>query len=212
MKILLSVSKTGFYDYIIMYEYITGKLAELTPSYAVIDNNGIGWLVNISLNTFSALEGKSDCKVLIHQVIREDANILYGFADAFEREVFRMLIDVSGVGPNTARVVLSSMSPVELQNAVIQEDAKLIGKVKGIGPKTAQRIVIDLKDKIKKSGATVAGVTSVSPQNMHRDEALAALVMLGYQKAAAEKAVDAALKHNPSLSAEDLIKLALRSV
>ena len=194
-----------------MYEYIIGKLSDLTPSYAVVDNNGVGFLINITLNTFSALEGKADVKLFIHQVIREDANILYGFADKYEREIFRSLLDVSGVGPNTARVVLSSMSPAELQNAVVSEDAKLIGRVKGIGPKTAQRIVIDLKDKLKKSAAGV-DIVSVSPQNANREEAIAALVMLGYPKAAAEKVVGAVLKASPSLSAEDLIKQALRSV
>ena len=194
-----------------MYEYITGKLSELTPSYAVVDNNGVGFLINITLNTYAALEGKADVKLFIHQVIREDANILYGFADKFEREIFRFLLDVSGVGPNTARVILSSMSPAELQNAVLQEDAKLIGRVKGIGPKTAQRIVIDLKDKLKKNASSV-DIAAVSPQNANREEAIAALVMLGYPKAAAEKAVGAVLKSNPSLSAEDLIKQALRSV
>lgn len=194
-----------------MYEYITGKLSELTPSYAVVDNNGVGFLINITLNTYAALEGKADVKLFIHQVIREDANILYGFADKFEREIFRCLLDVSGVGPNTARVVLSSMSPAELQNAVVSEDAKLIGRVKGIGPKTAQRIVIDLKDKLKKT-ATGSDIVSTSPQNANREEAIAALVMLGYPKAAAEKAVGSVLKSSPSLSAEDLIKQALRSV
>ena len=194
-----------------MYEYITGKLSELTPSYAVVDNNGVGFLINITLNTYAALEGKADVKLFIHQVIREDANILYGFADKFEREIFRCLLDVSGVGPNTARVVLSSMSPAELQNAVVTEDAKLIGRVKGIGPKTAQRIVIDLKDKLKKT-ATGADIVAASPQNANREEAIAALVMLGYPKAAAEKAVGSVLKSSPSLSAEDLIKQALRSV
>ena len=193
-----------------MYEYITGKLAELTPSFAVIDNSGVGFLINISLNTFSALEGKPDAKLFIHQVIREDANLLFGFADKYEREIFRFLLDVSGVGPNTARVILSSMSPAELQSAVLSEDAKLIGRVKGIGPKTAQRIVIDLKDKLKKS--PTSEVSIITPQNANREEAIAALVMLGYPKAAAEKAVGAVLKSNPSLSAEDLIKQALRSV
>ena len=194
-----------------MYEYITGKLSELTPSYAVVDNNGVGFLINITLNTYAALEGKADVKLFIHQVIREDANILFGFADKYEREIFRYLLDVSGVGPNTARVVLSSMSPAELQNAVVSEDAKLIGRVKGIGPKTAQRIVIDLKDKLKKTASNV-DISAVSPQNANREEAIAALVMLGYPKAIAEKTVGAILKSNPTLSAEDLIKQALRSV
>lgn len=197
-----------------MYDYISGLLAELTPSYAVVENGGgIGWLINISLNTFSLIEGKKDVKLYVVHIVREDAQQLYGFADKGEREIFRMLIDVSGIGPNTARVILSSMSPSELQAAVLQEDAKLISRVKGIGAKTAQRLVIDLKDKIKKADLMDAGATGgLQATGTHREEALAALVMLGYQKAQAEKAVDMALKQSPQMSTEDLIKFALRNV
>ncbi|MBO4773038.1 MAG: Holliday junction branch migration protein RuvA [Bacteroidales bacterium] len=197
-----------------MYEYIAGILAELTPSYAVVENaGGIGWLVNISLNTYSAIEHQEKVKLYVHHVVREDAQLLFGFADKQEREIFRLLIEVSGIGPNTARVILSSMSPSELQSAIINEDAKLISRVKGIGAKTAQRVVIDLKDKIGKalgdSAIALQNVKSISP---HRDEAVAALVMLGYQKLQAEKAVELALSKEPSMSAEDLIKFALRNV
>ena len=198
-----------------MYEYIAGILAELTPSYAVVENaGGIGWLVNISLNTYSAIEHQEKVKLYVHyNVVMNDAPQLYGFATKEEREVFRLLISVSGIGANTARIILSSMSPSELQSAIINEDAKLISRVKGIGAKTAQRVVIDLKDKIGKalgdSAIALQNVKSISP---HRDEAVAALVMLGYQKLQAEKAVELALSKEPSMSAEDLIKFALRNV
>lgn len=198
-----------------MYEYLSGILAELTPSYAVVENGGgIGWFVNISLNTFSQLEGQQKVKLFVHHVVREDAQLLFGFADKSEREIFRMLIEVSGIGPNTARVILSSMSPAELQAAVLQEDAKTISKVKGIGAKTAQRLVIDLKDKIRKADTSdsLSGITNMQATGTHREEALAALVMLGYQKSQADKAVDMALKQDPRMSTEDLIKFALRNV
>ncbi len=198
-----------------MYEYISGILAELNPSYAVVENGGgIGWLINISLNTYSQLENQEKAKLYVHHVVREDTQQLYGFADKSEREIFRMLIDVSGIGPNTARVILSSMSPAELQAAILQENAKLIGKVKGIGPKTAQRVVIELKDKIAKADVAdgAAGTASIQATGTHREEALAALVMLGYQKAQADKAIDQALASNPRMSTEDLIKFALRNV
>ena len=197
-----------------MYDYIAGILAELNPSYAVVENaGGIGWLVNISLNTYSAIEHQEKVKLYVHHVVREDAQLLFGFVDKGEREIFRMLIDVSGIGPNTARVILSSMSPAELQNAVLNEDAKMISRVKGIGAKTAQRLVIDLKDKIGKAeNIAVNSAQKSSIASPHRDEAIAALVMLGYQKAQAEKAVEAALSKEPSMSAEDLIKFALRNV
>ncbi len=197
-----------------MYEYISGILAELNPSYAVVENaGGIGWLINISLNTYSQIENQQKVKLYVHHVVREDAQQLFGFADKSEREIFRMLIDVSGIGPNTARVILSSMSPSELQAAILQENAKLIGKVKGIGPKTAQRVVIELKDKIAKADvADTAMAGGVQATGTHREEALAALVMLGYQKAQADKAIDQALAQDPRMSTEDLIKFALRNV
>ena len=197
-----------------MYEYISGLLSELTPSYAVVENaGGIGWLINISLNTYSAIEHQEKVKLYVHHVVREDAQLLFGFADKTEREIFRLLIDVSGIGPNTARVILSSMSPAELQTAILNEDAKMISRVKGIGAKTAQRVVIDLKDKIGKAlGDAMIATQTAKGISPHRDEAIAALVMLGYQKAQAEKAVELALSKEPSMSAEDLIKFALRNV
>ena len=200
-----------------MYEYIAGILTELTPSYAVVENaSGIGWLINISLNTYSAIEkqhNSTNTNADGTTIVREDAQLLLGFADKAEREIFRMLIDVSGIGPNTARVILSSLSPSELQTAVLQEDARTISRVKGIGAKTAQRLVIDLKDKIAKAGNVAPTISQgLKTASLQREEALSALVMLGYQKSQAEKAVDAALKENPSMSAENLIKYALRNV
>lgn len=198
-----------------MYEYISGILSELTPSYAVVENaGGIGWLINISLNTYSAIEKLEKVKLYVYyNVVMNDAPQLYGFATKEEREAFKLLISVSGIGANTARVILSSMTPAELQTAILNEDDKAISRFKGIGAKTALRAVVDLKDKISKvfGNANIAtqSAKAISP---HREEALAALVMLGYQKAQAEKAVELALKQNPSMSAEDLIKFALRNV
>ena len=198
-----------------MYEYIKGILAELTPSYAVVETtDGLARLINISLSTFSELEGKKDCKLFLHHIQREDVQQLYGFFDKTERQVFRLLLDVSGIGPNTARVILSTMKPQELQRAVMQEDSKTISRVKGIGAKTAQRVVIDLKDKISKLGEIEISGVQNSPQinSLQREEAVAALIMLGYPKNQAEKGADTALKKNPAMKAEDIIKFALREV
>ncbi|MBQ3657297.1 MAG: Holliday junction branch migration protein RuvA [Bacteroidales bacterium] len=198
-----------------MYEYITGLLTDLTPSYAVIETkDGVGWLINISLSTFSQIEGKKECKLFVFHIQREDSQTLFGFFDKTEREVFKMLLDVSGIGPNTARVILSSMSVAELQSAISREDSKMISRVKGIGAKTAQRLVIDLKDKIQKIGISdisVSGIQAIG-NSEQRDEAVSALIMLGYPKTQAEKGADMALKQNPGMSAEDIIKFALRNV
>lgn len=199
-----------------MYEYISGILSELTPSYAVVENaGGIGWLINISLNTYSAIEHQEKVKLYVYYnvTMNDPTPQLYGFATKEEREAFKLLISVSGIGANTARIILSSMTPAELQTAIVNEDDKAISRFKGIGAKTALRAVVDLKDKIGKifgdDAAVAAATKSISP---HRDEAVAALVMLGYQKAQAEKAVELALSKEPNMSAEDLIKFALRNV
>jgi Holliday junction DNA helicase RuvA len=194
-----------------MYEYVKGPIAELTPAYVVIDCGGVGYNVNISLQTYSSFEGKKEILVYLHQVVREDAHLLFGFASKDERELFRMLISVSGVGANTARVILSSMSAAEIQKAIMQADINALKQIKGIGLKTAQRIVVDLKDKV--AGKDLgSGQLFASPNNTTRHEALSALVMLGFNKSAVEKVLDQLLKTDNSPSVEGLIKLALKQL
>ena len=186
-----------------MIEYIRGGIAELSPATAIIDCNGLGYGVNISLNTYAAIQGKKECKLYIYEAIREDAYVLYGFADKQERELFLLLISVSGIGGNTARMILSALSPSELINVISTENATLLKTVKGIGLKTAQRIIVDLKDKIK-TGSVVAGNAQV------QEEAVAALTMLGFAQAPSQKVVLAILKEEPSAPVEQVIKLALK--
>jgi Holliday junction DNA helicase RuvA len=193
-----------------MYEFISGKLVELSPAYAVIEAGGIGYQINISLNTFALLEGKSEATLYLHLVVREDAHLLYGFAAKEERELFRHLISVSGVGANTARVILSSLSPAEITQAIAQGDVNLLKQIKGIGLKTAQRIVVDLKDKIAKGSAEQE--IFAQSNNTIRDEALSALVMLGFTKAVAEKTISQILKNNPNQTVEGIIKDALKGL
>ena len=190
-----------------MIEYICGKVAELTPTYVIIDNNGIGYELNISLSSFSELEGKSETKMLVHEVIREDAHLLFGFTTAGERSLFRELIGVSGVGANTARRILSSIAPAELEQVISGGDDKRLKSVKGVGAKTAQRIIVDLKDKIKPSGDTL--LFQPEPVSEAYDEALAALLMLGFAKPQSQKALQKLFKENPSLKVEQAIKKAL---
>ena len=196
-----------------MIEYIKGEIAEITPALAVIDCNGIGYAINISLNTYSAIQGKTNIKLYIHEAIREDAHVLYGFSTKQERELFLLLISVSGIGGNTARMILSALSPAELCNVISSGNDKLLKSVKGIGLKTAQRIIVDLKDKIASTGMeTVSGsISSLSPANSEiHDEAIAALTMLGFAQAPSQKVVSAILKEDSSLSVENVIKLALK--
>ena len=196
-----------------MIEYIKGEIAEITPALAVIDCNGIGYAVNISLNTYSAIQGKPSIKLYIHEAIREDAHVLYGFSTKQERELFLLLISVSGIGGNTARMILSALSPAELCNVISSGNDKLLKSVKGIGLKTAQRIIVDLKDKIASTGMeTVSGsIASLSPANSEiHDEAIAALTMLGFAQAPSQKVVSAILKEDSNLSVENVIKLALK--
>jgi Holliday junction DNA helicase RuvA len=193
-----------------MYEYIQGKIAELTPASVVIDNQGIGYIIQISLNTYSALSGKEQAIVFLHHVVREDAEILFGFFNKSERGIFRQLISVSGIGANTARMILSSMSPEEIRDAILGGNVGLLSQIKGIGAKTAQRIIIDLKDKVGKSD--VSGEFLFSQNNTNRDEALSALVMLGFAKNTVEKVLDKLIKDKPSIGVEELVKLALKSI
>ena len=196
-----------------MIEYIKGEIAEITPALAVIDCNGIGYAINISLNTYSAIQGKTKIKLYIHEAIREDAHVLYGFSTKQERELFLLLISVSGIGGNTARMILSALSPAELCNVISSGNDKLLKSVKGIGLKTAQRIIVDLKDKIASTGMeTVSGsIASLSPANSEiHDEAIAALTMLGFAQTPSQKVVSAILKEDSTLSVENVIKLALK--
>ena len=195
-----------------MIEYIKGEIAELSPANAIIDCNGLGYAVNISLNTYAAIQGKKECKLYIYEAIREDAYVLYGFIDKQERELFLLLISVSGIGGNTARMILSALSPSELINAISTGNANLLKTVKGIGLKTAQRIIVDLKDKIATSGVeTVNSEMFANPGNTEiHDEAVAALTMLGFAQAASQKVVAAILKEEPAAPVEKVIKLALK--
>ncbi len=194
-----------------MIDYIKGAIAELNPAYAVIDNHGIGYMLNISLSTFDVLSRseKGDVMLYVHEAIREDAHLLYGFATKREREAFLLLISVSGVGPNTARMVLSSMSVEEFSQAVTANNVALFKSVKGVGGKTAQRIIVDLKDKIKPTGDTLLNQTSPATSEAF-DEALAALVMLGFSTQASQKALKSLFASHPSLTVEQAIKQALK--
>ncbi len=191
-----------------MYEYLKGKIAESSPAHVVVDVNGIGYFVNISLNTYSQIEGKSEVKIFIHENIREDAYNLYGFMDNAERTLFRQLISVSGIGSNTARMMLSSLAPDEIANAIMTGNVNQLKAIKGIGAKTAQRVIVDLKDKLGKSSLDAKIFASVD--NTIRDEALSALVMLGFTKNSAQKAVDKILTGSPDEKVESVIKQALK--
>lgn len=196
-----------------MIEYIKGEVFEVVPAQAVIECNGIGYAISISLNTFSAIQGKKEVKLYIYEAIREDAHILYGFYTRQERELFLLLITVSGIGGNTARMILSALSPSELCNVISSGNDKLLKTVKGIGLKTAQRIIVDLKDKIVSTGIdTAAPVTSViaAANTEVYEEAVAALTMLGFAQAPSQKVVGLLLKEEPDLPVEKVIKLALK--
>jgi len=193
-----------------MFEFIKSKIAELNPAYAVMDTGNVGYLVNISLNTYSVLKEGNEQTLFIHQVIKEDAHILFGFADKLERELFRMLITVSGVGANTARMMLSSLSVSDLKNAILSSNVSILQGIKGIGAKTAQKIIIDLRDKIGKAGAETDIFSSEG--NTKREEALSALVMLGFNKSSVEKILDKILRDNAGLPVEQIIKLSLKQL
>lgn len=190
-----------------MIEYISGKLAELTPTYAIIDCNGIGYMLNITLPTFTKLENVKDTKLLVYEAIREDAHILYGFADEHERSLFISLIGVSGVGANTARMILSSITAPELEQVIASGDHNRLKNIKGIGLKTAQRIIVDLKDKIKPTGDTLI-LQPVMESDIF-EEALAALIMLGFAKPQSQKVLKKLFEADANIKVETAIKKAL---
>ncbi len=192
-----------------MIDYIKGSIDRLTPAFAVIDNGGIGYMLNISLTTYTALQGKTEARLLVHEVIREDAHILYGFFTEGERQLFVQLLGVSGVGASTARIILSSVPPGELEIVIASGDDRRLKAVKGIGAKTAQRIIVDLKDKIKPADDTLSLLQpAAAPESAAYEEALAALIALEFPRAAAQKALRAIFKENPAATTEQAIKKA----
>lgn len=193
-----------------MIEYIKGNITEITPAMAVLECNGVGYGINISLNTYSAIQNLSSCKLYIYEAIREDAYILYGFASKQERELFLLLISVSGIGGNTARMILSSLTVSEICNVISSENVNMLKTVKGIGLKTAQRVIVELKDKIKITGIETTSQPLQNPEI--QDEAVSALTMLGFNAAASQKVVVAILKEQPDAPVEQVIKLALKKL
>jgi holliday junction DNA helicase RuvA len=191
-----------------MFDYLQGKIIELTPTYLVIDISGIGYLMHISVNTYSALKLESIEKIYAHQIIREDAHLLYGFKNKKERDVFRLLISVSGIGANTARMILSSLTPDETAQAIVKENLMVLQNIKGIGAKTAQRMIIELKDKMAK--VQVSEEILIPEYNTFFEEALSALVMLGFQKSLVEKTLMKITSENRNLTVEDMIRRALK--
>lgn len=200
-----------------MIEYVRGELAELTPAYAVVEAHGVGYGLSISLNTYSGIQNKKEVKLYVVESIREDAYALYGFSTKQEREMFLLLITVSGVGANTARMILSAMSPAELCNVISSGNEKMLKTVKGIGLRTAQRIIVDLRDKIAVEGIAdqmpAAGAAAAAAMNNEvRDEAIGALTMLGFSPAPSAKVVSVILTDNPQLPVEQVVKLALKQI
>jgi Holliday junction DNA helicase RuvA len=193
-----------------MITHIQGKLVEKNPTDVVIDCNGVGYMLNISLHTYSQIPNQENLKLYTHLQIREDAHTLYGFASTSERELFRLLISVSGIGANTARTMLSSLTPIQIREGIAVDDVALIQSIKGIGIKTAQRVIIDLKDKILK--IYDIDEVSVSQSNTNKDEALSALEVLGFAKKQAEKVLDKIVKDQPEANVETIIKLALKNL
>lgn len=194
-----------------MYAYIDGKLAFKCPTYVILEAGGMGYHLNISLNTYSSLKDQEKCKLYVWLHVKEDAHTLYGFADEGEKRLFLHLISVNGIGPGTGRMMLSSISPSEIEEAIIKGDINQIKRIKGIGPKSAQRLIIELQDKLQKDGSGT--LISIPLNNTAKDEALNALVMLGFVKNNAEKAVDAAVKStDKTLSVEEIIKISLKSL
>jgi holliday junction DNA helicase RuvA len=194
-----------------MITHIDGVLEEKNPAYAIIDVNGVGYILHISLNTYSALPDKGRVRLFTHLAIKEDAHTLYGFASKSEREMYRQLISVSGVGPSTARMILSSLSPTECANAIVSGNVVVFKQIKGIGAKSAERIIIDLKDKV--SGEIYSLENLTTSDNTIKNEALSALIVLGVDKKKAEKIIaDSIQKHGEDITVENLVKVALKSI
>ena len=195
-----------------MIEYIKGNIAEITPTEVILECYGIGYNILISLQTYEGLNGNSEAKIYIHHYLREDEELYYGFATKDERELFRLLIGVSGIGASTARMMLSSLTSEEIRNAILAEDINKIKSIKGIGMKSAQRLILELKDKVFKGGGSDNPTIFASSSNPAADEATTALVMLGFTKANVNKAVSAVLKEKQNASLEEIIKLALKKL
>ncbi len=193
-----------------MITHLSGKLVEKNPTYVIVECNGVGYFLNISLHTFSLLKDQENIQLYTHLLVKEDSHTLFGFAEKSEREIFRLLLSVSGVGSSTARTMLSSLTPMEVKNAIAHGDVPSIQAVKGIGAKTAQRVILDLKDKILK--VYEVGEVSSQSNNTNKEEALSALEVLGFVRRQSEKIVDKVLSQDPSLSVEDIIKLALKNL
>lgn len=193
-----------------MYEYINGTISEMSPTHVVLDVSGVGYYIHISLQTYSAIERLDRARLFVHHVVREDAQLLYGFFTAGERELFRHLISVSGVGGNTARMILSTYTVDELRNIIATENAVLLKNVKGLGLKTAQKIIVELSGKMIEAVGSGKTTVSAAADGGSYDEALAALVMLGFQKSASEKVLKAVVKESPSISVEEAVRQALR--
>lgn len=192
-----------------MYAYLQGRLTEKTPTYVHLDVNGVGYLVNISLNTYSRIESLDEVKLVTHLHVKEDSHTLFGFFDEEEKQLFILLLSVSGIGPNTARIILSSMTPLEVRTAIVTDNDAAFKKVKGVGPKTAKRVILDLQGKIKAGAAIADANTSIPTLTNNADQAVDALVALGFQKAKVVKVLD---KLSPTQSVEDLIKSALQQL
>jgi len=193
-----------------MINYIKGIITEISPAHVTVETAGIGYFISISLNTFTRLEKKSEVTILIHEVIREDTHQLFGFADEEERIMFRHLISVSGIGANTARMMLNSLTPAEIEKAVTESDVNTLKGIKGIGLKTAQRIIVELKDKVGKPASTAE--LFLTEDNTRREEALSALVMLGFTRSAVIKVLDRLIKEDRNQSVEELVKKALKNL
>ncbi len=194
----------------LMIHHLRGKLVEKNPTHVVVECGGVGYFVNISLNTFSKLPEQENISIYTHLQIKEDSHTLYGFMEKSEREIFRLLLSVSGIGSSTARTMLSSMSPSQVRDAIANGDVPAIQSIKGIGAKTAQRVILDLRDKVLK--VYDIDELSLSPNNTNKDEALSALEVLGFARKQAERVVDKVLSQDTSLSVENIIKLALKNL